>query len=142
MDRAARVKICEKCLKRDYSAKKGIVCSLTGEHAAFEVTCPDYAEDEKEVASIKAYQDAQKNDQFSSEPFRMEKKALSSGILGGSIAMVIAVVWFFTALSFDRIFFYPPVLFIIGLIGVIKGIADKNKEMKKQKEDSILDSDL
>lgn len=43
--------------------------------------------------------------------------------LGGVAMMVIAVVWFFGALLLaDRIFFYPPILFIIGLVTFFKGL--------------------
>ena len=33
-------------------------------------------------------------------------------------------VWFFVGLSNDVIFYYPPVLFVIGLIGFFKGLMD------------------
>ena len=36
--------------------------------------------------------------------------------------MVGAVVWFFGALFFlDRIFFYPPIMFVLGIGAVIRG---------------------
>lgn len=40
-----RIRICSQCKKRYLSLQKGIVCSLTGEHATFESECPDYDED-------------------------------------------------------------------------------------------------
>ena len=42
-------------------------------------------------------------------------------VLGGIGMMVGALVWFFGALALGRIFFYPPILFIIGLVTMIKG---------------------
>lgn len=54
--------------------------------------------------------------------FGMEKKMVGSGILGGIGLMVGAVVWFVLGLMADRIFFYPPIMFIIGLVAVIKGL--------------------
>ncbi|MBI1831398.1 MAG: hypothetical protein HYR84_08110, partial [Planctomycetes bacterium] len=49
--------------------------------------------------------------------------AFNGGILAGLAAMIIAVVWFVLALVYaDRIYFYPPILFIVGLGGVIRGI--------------------
>ncbi len=36
--------------------------------------------------------------------------------------MVGAVVWFVVGLSFDFIFFYPPVLFIIGIVTLVRGM--------------------
>ena len=58
--------------------------------------------------------------------FGPEKKALQWGMAGGLLMMVIAGVWFFAGLAFDRIFFYPPVLFLIGLYGVLKGLVTGN----------------
>lgn len=43
---------------------------------------------------------------------------------GGLLMMVGAVVWFFLGLAAGRIFFYPPILFIIGLVAVVKGFFD------------------
>jgi hypothetical protein len=54
--------------------------------------------------------------------FGMEKKMVGSGVLGGIGLMVGAIVWFVLGLMADRIFFYPPIMFIIGLVAMIKGI--------------------
>lgn len=43
------------------------------------------------------------------------------GVIVGILMMVGAVVWFVGGLAFDVIFFYPPILFILGLIATIKG---------------------
>lgn len=43
-------------------------------------------------------------------------------ILGGIATMVAAVIWFFTGLYFGYLFFYPPVLFLLGLIAFVKGL--------------------
>lgn len=51
---------------------------------------------------------------------------VNAGMGGGLLLMIGAVVWFFVALfAFDVIFFYPPIMFIIGLVAFIKGIAGK-----------------
>jgi hypothetical protein len=47
----------------------------------------------------------------------------NAGVGGGLLMMVIAVVWFVVGLMNNWIFFYPPVLFIIGLVAFIKGLA-------------------
>jgi hypothetical protein len=46
-------------------------------------------------------------------------------ILSGILMMLIACIWFCTGLMFDIIFFYPPVLFIFGVIAFINGIIQK-----------------
>jgi hypothetical protein len=50
--------------------------------------------------------------------------SINSGIAGGLLMMFIAVVWFFGGLMVNVLFWYPPVLFVIGIIAVIKGIVD------------------
>jgi hypothetical protein len=37
--------------------------------------------------------------------------------------MAGAVIWFVLGLMADRIFFYPPILFVLGVIAFIRGIA-------------------
>ena len=39
-----------------------------------------------------------------------------------SIVTHVAVVWFVLGLMADRIFFYPPILFVVGLVAFIKGL--------------------
>lgn len=53
-----------------------------------------------------------------------EKPSLSARapILIGILMMVGALVWFFVALAAGTIFFYPPILFIIGIVSVVRGI--------------------
>lgn len=59
----------------------------------------------------------------------VEGKVANGGIVGGIVAMVIAVVWFVVGFAAGRIFFYPPILFIIGLVGFIRGLIEySNRE--------------
>lgn len=51
---------------------------------------------------------------------------INSGVVGGIAMMVGAVIWFFVGLMFDWVFFYPPILFIIGVIAVVKGLIQGN----------------
>ena len=48
------------------------------------------------------------------------------GAVAGVLMMVGAVVWFVVGMAVGIIFFYPPILFIIGLICFIKGLANRN----------------
>jgi DNA-directed RNA polymerase subunit RPC12/RpoP len=50
---------------------------------------------------------------------------INAGLLGGVAMMVIAVVWFVLGLMGGFIFFYPPILFVIGIAALIKGIIDR-----------------
>jgi hypothetical protein len=54
--------------------------------------------------------------------FAFEANMLNSGVLGGCLAMLIATVWFVVGLAAGWIYFYPPVLFVIGLIAFLKGL--------------------
>jgi hypothetical protein len=58
--------------------------------------------------------------------FAPEKRGLDYGMVGGIIMMLIAVLWFFGGLVFGVIFFYPPILFLIGLFGLLKGLFTGN----------------
>jgi hypothetical protein len=48
--------------------------------------------------------------------------SFNGGVLGGLVAMVIAVNWFVVAWQNGIIFYYPPVMFIIGLVAFVKGL--------------------
>jgi hypothetical protein len=46
-------------------------------------------------------------------------------VIGGGLTMIIAVVWFVVGLvALGFIFFYPPVLFVLGLAATINGLID------------------
>ena len=57
-------------------------------------------------------------------PVRKRKSGgTNGGVLSGVLMMVGALVWFFGALAFGVFFIYPPILFIVGLVTFIKGLA-------------------
>lgn len=56
------------------------------------------------------------------EPFFSGKKYGTVGIVRGSLLCVAAVVWFVLGLTIDRIYFYPPVLFILGLVDIFRAM--------------------
>ena len=58
--------------------------------------------------------------------FAPEKKGLQKGVVGGITMMAIAVVWFVVGYAAGYIFYYPPILFVIGLFGFIKGLVTGN----------------
>ena len=49
----------------------------------------------------------------------------SGSVMGGILMMIGAVVWFVVGLSAGYIYFYPPILFIFGLISTIKGALNR-----------------
>jgi hypothetical protein len=48
------------------------------------------------------------------------------GVGIGLLMMVGAAVWFFVALAAGWIFFYPPILFVLGLARFIYGLAGRD----------------
>ena len=52
----------------------------------------------------------------------------SKAIWGGIGMMVGAVVWFVLGWMAGRIFFYPPILFVLGLVSLGKGIMAPSEE--------------
>jgi hypothetical protein len=47
---------------------------------------------------------------------------ISAGVLGGLGMMAFATVWFVVGLYAGWIYFYPPILFIAGLVAFVKGL--------------------
>lgn len=90
---------------------------MTPEEIAADLADQGYTPRERAVAS-----DAAEDDGF----FAPERRGLDKGILGGVIMMGIAVAWFGLGWMAGYIFFYPPILFLIGLFGTLKGLFTGN----------------
>jgi hypothetical protein len=58
--------------------------------------------------------------------FAPEQAGLDKGVLGGLAMIAVAGVWFFLGWQAGVIFYYPPVLALIGAYGVIKGLFSGN----------------
>ena len=46
---------------------------------------------------------------------------ISPAIISGVLMMLGAVIWFVAGLAFGYIYFYPPIMFVLGIGAVIKG---------------------
>lgn len=53
MTKQERNKLCGVCKNRDFDPKSGVICGLTKAPATFDITCEDFAEDQKEVRNEK-----------------------------------------------------------------------------------------
>jgi hypothetical protein len=51
--------------------------------------------------------------------------SLNAGSVGGLLMMLIAVVWFVGGLAAGIIFIYPPILFVLGVIALVKGLSNR-----------------
>jgi len=58
--------------------------------------------------------------------FGWEHRGWDKGMLGGLAMMGIAAVWFLGGLACGIIFYYPPILFVIGLVGFVRGLFTGN----------------
>ncbi|MCU0646117.1 MAG: hypothetical protein MUC94_17900, partial [bacterium] len=66
--------------------------------------------------------------------FAPEKRGIQKGIVGGIAMIVIAVVWFVAGYAAGYIFYYPPILLVIGLYALIKGIITGNIRGEKAEQ--------
>ncbi|MCJ7570762.1 MAG: hypothetical protein MUO82_02635 [Candidatus Thermoplasmatota archaeon] len=64
--------------------------------------------------------------------FSLEKAGIKKGVIGGMIMIGIATVWFVGGLFVGLIFFYPPILFLIGVYALLKGLVTGNVNGEKQ----------
>lgn len=104
----------------------GIICGLTGAKPEFENECPDFQADQEQIDYYKNRKEAEEQEDDAGGFFEPEKKGLQKGALGGLAMMAIALVWFVLGWQAGYIYYYPPILFIIGLVGLIKGLAQRN----------------
>ncbi|MEI8203208.1 MAG: hypothetical protein WCH34_09370 [Bacteroidota bacterium] len=74
------------------------------------------------------------NKENSGSLFNVEKKRMKAGAIPGIIMMLFAVVWFFIGYNLGWVFFYPPILFIIGLIAFLRGVITGNFSGEKKNE--------
>jgi hypothetical protein len=81
-----------------------------------------YADQSTKQSSVNPYL-AQAVQERYERPARQES-FFDGTVIGGVITMLVAVVWFLGGLAAGYIFFYPPVMFVLGLIAVIKGLLD------------------
>ncbi|WP_157637783.1 hypothetical protein [Flexithrix dorotheae] len=133
MTRKERLQFCGVCLNRKMDLQKGLLCGLTMQQATFEDNCTDFKLDEAEKSRKERIAMEAQQSEDDGDFFAPEKSGLKKGIFGGVLMMVIALVWFFVGLAGDVIFYYPPILFVIGLIGFIRGIFQGNINGEKSK---------
>jgi len=96
------------------------------EKPIFEGNCDEGELDEAEAIRLQKLNEAAQEEEVSSGFFGAEKKGLQKGVLGGAAMIAIAITWFVLGLAANRIFFYPPILFIIGVVALIKGLIEGN----------------
>lgn len=51
---------------------------------------------------------------------------INAGMIGGLLMIIIAVVWFVGGLMGGWLFYYPPILFCIGLAAVVRDVFNRD----------------
>jgi hypothetical protein len=51
-----------------------------------------------------------------------EKAIVNNGVWGGVLAIMAAVIWFVVGWQAGYIYYYPPVLAIVGVIAIVNGL--------------------
>ncbi|MFT6638880.1 MAG: hypothetical protein ACJAYP_001466 [Flavobacterium sp.] len=98
MTRKEQLVFCERCTNRKMDIEKGILCSITNEHAAFTVECPEYLEDEN-VNPTQVYNTIEGSDlQYKVSDDVLEKfktqQNLKLGLLASiSVGVLGAILW-------------------------------------------------
>ena len=123
---------CKICTKRKFNPSVGLICGLTMEKPNFEGRCEDGELDDAEALRLQKLQAEVAEEESSGGFFGPEKKGMQKGVLGGVVMILIAVVWFSVGWIAGYIFYYPPILLIIGIVAVIKGAADGNLAGKRK----------
>lgn len=140
MNREQRLRFCEKCTLRNFSAQKGIVCSLTNEHADFNGICPNYNEDERAARLVEEENSARAANEMKDDTLGFSLVGIKNGIVAGTVVILLAIIWFVVGITMmNRIFFYPAFLVIIGGIAINKGIKKKKESSRKGKGDLLDD---
>ena len=78
----------------------------------------------KKARSASSRESAPRGDAYEAPPSQPRSgSGVNWGAMGTGILMMVgAAVWFVVGLMGDRIFFYPPVLFVLGIISFFKGL--------------------
>jgi hypothetical protein len=78
----------------------------------------------KKGRSASARGSESRGDAYEAPPSQARQSSSTNwGAMGTGILMMVgAAVWFVVGLMGDRIFFYPPVLFVLGIISFFKGL--------------------
>lgn len=81
------------------------------------------AKQERDVAEAQAFAAGVRSEpEGNGAFFAPERAGIRMGAVGGVLMIVIALVWFFAGLAADIVFFYPPILFLVGVYALIKGL--------------------
>ena len=130
LSRSEYVAICQQCTKSAFDKKKGVICSLTNEHADFEDECKDFSPDQKSIKRaqrVDAYMNDTDRDSFDSVD-SVNRSTLKSGVAFMAIGYPLLVI----GSSIGLVMLLSIALVIVGKIFVIIAIVGKLNDDKKR----------
>lgn len=140
MDRKERLEYCNKCTKRSFDRNKGVVCSLTNEHADFNLTCEFFTEDEKVISKIEEQNKIKAAEKLDKETYGLSSLGITNLVTVGIIIIILSIIIQVAKIYYmNRISIYSLIFFVVGIITISKGI-QRNK--KKSESDNILDNNI
>lgn len=144
MNRETRLESCRVCMKRKFLMEKGIVCSLTGEHATFDFDCPDFEADAIAIDKQKDKEKLQQAEDLKSATGGLNQIGIKNGAVAGLIVLLLGMAWLILGVVYlDRIFFYSFVVIGLGISLIVKYYIKLAKQKKKEdflkRQSDILD---
>lgn len=134
---------CLVCSKRSFNPQKGIVCSLTKEHADFEVSkCPDFDEDSIAQNRKEAHDLNERIAEEDRSTFGLSAFGVKNQITASIIVILMMFVWLFVGLYYNLIFYYPIIIMILAFIGLGDGISKRTKKNKQKSNENVLDNEV
>jgi uncharacterized membrane protein (DUF106 family) len=128
MDRALHLRFCKQCTLSKFDRNKGIICSLTSEHANFENNCSDYQVDEKEKTHLEWRLEQEKQRKIEDDSMGLHKIGITNPVYVSITVIILAITWIFIGIFFlEGIFIIPIIVFFVGVGIVIKGLMKKKK---------------
>tara|TARA_B100000809_G_C14642008_1_gene352611 strand:- start:106 stop:516 length:411 start_codon:yes stop_codon:yes gene_type:complete len=110
---------------RKLESQQGIICSLTEKQAAFKHSCKDYKVDNPAIYREKVYREESR---LRSRPkdfrFGLDKIGIKNGIVSGSILIILEIAWIIFELAINRIFWYPFLMLLMGLISLTSRVVN------------------
>lgn len=138
---------CTECLNRKFDLQKGVICKLINDIPNFESTCPDFNEDGEVIQRNTSAQNnlngLNREIDLEEETWGLNKFGINNGIAAGVLMIICALAWFFGGLIIGVIFYYPPILLILGIVTLFKGIkTNKRKAKLKEISKKVLDQEF
>lgn len=127
MDTEKMQSFCKRCKNRKMGFDgKGWKCGITDAYPDFGETCPNFNEDlEYEIEKIhrQAVLEAAELDEATGG---LSSIGITNGIVAGMIFLFGGIIWLVAGLYLmNRLFFYAPILSIIGLVMIVRNTFGK-----------------